>query len=59
ASIIVKLLVTMLLISKLGLLAIAIASCCGWCTASIIVVLRYRGNKWKERSIVKMNRLKR
>lgn len=55
ASIIVKLLVTILLISKLGLLAIAIASCCGWCTASIIVVLRYRGNKWKEKSVVKIN----
>lgn len=54
ASILVKLLVTVLLIGKLGLLSIAIASCLGWCVASAIVVLRYKGNKWQSKAVVKM-----
>ncbi|MDD3251555.1 MAG: MATE family efflux transporter, partial [Lachnospiraceae bacterium] len=52
ASILVKLLVTVLLIGKLGLLSIAIASCLGWCAASAIVVMRYRGNKWQSKVVV-------
>ena len=54
ASILVKLLVTVLLIGKLGLLSIAIASCLGWCVASAIVIMRYKGNKWQSKVIVKM-----
>ena len=54
ASILMKLLVTVLLIGKLGLLSIAIASCLGWCVASVIVVMRYKGNKWQSKSVVKM-----
>ena len=53
ASILVKLLVTVLLIGKLGLLSIAIASCLGWCVASAIVVMRYKGNKWQSKTVVK------
>lgn len=53
ASIFVKLLVTVLLIGKLGLLSIAIASCLGWCVASAIVVVRYKGNKWQSKAVVK------
>lgn len=55
ASILVKLLVTVLLIGKLGLLSIAIASCLGWCVASAIVVLRYKGNKWQSKAVVKID----
>ncbi len=54
ASILVKLFVTVLLIGKLGLLSIAIASCLGWCVASAIVVMRYKGNKWQSKAVVKM-----
>lgn len=54
ASILVKLLVTVLLIGKLGLLSIAIASCLGWCVVSTIVVMRYKGNKWQSKAVVKM-----
>ena len=54
ASILVKLFVTVLLIGKLGLLSIAIASCLGRCVASVIVVMRYKGNKWQSKAIVKM-----
>lgn len=54
ASILVKLFVTVLLIGKLGLLSIAIASCLGWCVASAIVVMRYNGNKWQSKAVVKM-----
>ena len=53
ASILVKLLVTILLIGKLELLSIAIAACLGWCVASVIVVARYRGNKWQSKAVVK------
>ena len=53
ASILVKLLVTVLLIGKLGLLSIAIASCLGWCVASAIVIMRYKGNKWQSKAVVK------
>ena len=53
ASILVKLFVTILLIGKLGLLSIAIAACLGWCVASVIVVARYRGNKWQSKAVVK------
>lgn len=53
ASILIKLLVTMLLIGKMGLLSIAIASCCGWCVASVIIVVRYSSNKWQSKSVVK------
>lgn len=53
ASILVKLLVTILLIGKLGLLSIAIAACLGWYVASVIVVARYRGNKWQSKAVVK------
>ena len=55
ASILTKLLVTVLLIGKLGLLSIAIASCLGWCVASAIVVLRYKGNKWQSKAVVKID----
>ncbi len=54
ASILVKLFITVLLIEKLGLLSIAIASCLGWCVASAIVVMRYKGNKWQSKAVVKM-----
>lgn len=54
ASILVKLFVTVLLIGKLGLLSIAIASCLGWCVASVIVVMRYKGNKWQSKAVVNM-----
>ena len=47
ASIMVKMLVTILFIGKLGLLTIAIASCCGWCVSSVIVALRYKSNRWQ------------
>lgn len=53
ASILVKLFVTVLLIGKLGLLSIAIASCLGWCVASAIVIMRYKGNKWQSKAVVK------
>lgn len=53
ASILVKVLVTILLIGKLGLLSIAIASCLGWCVASAIVIMRYKGNKWQSKAVVK------
>lgn len=53
-NILVKLPVTVLLIGKLGLLSIAIASCLGWCVASAIVVMRYKGNKWQSKAVVKM-----
>jgi len=53
ASILVKLLVTVLLIGKLGLISIAIASCLGWCVASAIVIMRYKGNKWQSKAVVK------
>ncbi|NCE97898.1 MATE family efflux transporter [Emergencia sp. 1XD21-10] len=53
ASILVKLFVTVLLIGKLGLLSIAIASCLGWCVASAIVIMRYKGNKWQSKVVVK------
>lgn len=53
ASILVKLLVTILLIGKLGLLSIAISACLGWCVASVIVVARYSGNKWQSKAVVK------
>ena len=53
ASILVKLLVTILLIGKLGLFSIAIAACLGWCVASVIVVARYSGNKWQSKAVVK------
>lgn len=42
-SILIKLLITVLLIGKLRLLSIAIASYLGWCVASTIVVMRYKG----------------
>lgn len=54
ASILVKLFITVLLIGKLGLLSIAIASCLGWCVASAIVVMRYKENKWQSKAVVKM-----
>ncbi len=54
ASILVKLFITVMLIGKLGLLSIAIASCLGWCVASAIVVMRYIGNKWQSKAVVKM-----
>lgn len=54
ASILVKLFITAMLIGKLGLLSIAIASCLGWCVASAIVVMRYKGNKWQSKAVVKM-----
>ncbi len=53
ASILVKLFVTVLLIGKLGLLSIVIASCLGWCVASAIVIMRYKGNKWQSKSVMK------
>ena len=54
ASIMVKMLVTILFIGKkLGLLAIAIASCCGWCLSSVIVALRYKSNRWQTKSVIK------
>lgn len=55
ASIFVKLAVTILLIGKIGFLAIAAASCCGWCAASIVVILRYFSNKWQTKSVIKSN----
>lgn len=54
ASILLKLFITVLLIGKLGLLSIAIASCLGWSVASAIVVMRYKGNKWQSKAVVKM-----
>lgn len=53
ASILVKLFVTVLLIGKLGLLSIAIASCLGWCVASVIVVMRYRGISGSQKPLLK------
>lgn len=53
ASIMVKMLVTILFIGKLGLLAIAIASCCGWCVSSVIVASRYKSNRWQTKLVIK------
>ncbi|MCI8356072.1 MAG: hypothetical protein HFI47_13575 [Lachnospiraceae bacterium] len=29
--------------------------CLGWCVASAIVVLRYKGNKWQSKAVVKID----
>jgi MATE efflux family protein len=52
ASILVKLIVTMILMHEMGFLAVAVASCCGWCAASTVVIVRYFSNKWKTKSVV-------
>lgn len=33
---------------------VAITSCLGWCVASAIVVIRYKGNKRQSKAVVKM-----
>lgn len=53
ASIMVKMIVTLFLINRLGLLSVGIASCCGWCAASLIVAVRYKSNQWQSKAIVK------
>lgn len=53
ASIMVKMIVTIFLINSLGLRAVGIASCCGWCVASLIVAIRYKSNQWQSKTIVR------
>lgn len=54
ASIMVKMIMTVLLVGKLRLPAVGIASCCGWHMASLIVAVRYKSNHWKSKAVAKM-----
>ena len=52
-SVMVKMIVTVFLIDRFGLLSVGIASCCGWCVASLIVAVRYKSNRWQSKAIIK------
>lgn len=52
-SIMVKMIITVDFMEKLGLSAVGIASCCGWLVASLIVAVRYKSNRWKSKAIAK------
>ena len=52
-SIMVKMIMTVVFMEKLGLPAVGIASCCGWVVASLIVTVRYKSNRWKSKAITK------